>query len=111
MGAVLLAGGTKGKRFALPSARILIHQGSGGFSGAIPDVEVAARETLLLSNKCISIIATHAGQSFDKVKQDAARDYYMSADEAKAYGIIDEVLSPANPLPGRSDAEKAAAKG
>lgn len=109
MGAVLLAGGAKGKRFALPNARILIHQGSGGFSGAIPDIEVAARETLLLSTKCISIIANHSGQPFDKVKQDAARDYYMSAAEAKAYGIIDEVLTPSHPLPGRP-AEPAEAK-
>jgi ATP-dependent Clp protease protease subunit len=94
MGAVLLAGGTAGKRFALPNARILIHQGSGGFSGAIPDIEVAARETLTLSAKCISIIAAHSGQTFEKVKRDADRDFYMTAQEAKDYGIIDEVLEP-----------------
>jgi ATP-dependent Clp protease protease subunit len=94
MGAVLLAGGTAGKRYALPNARILIHQGSGGFSGAIPDIEVAARETLTLSAKCISIIADHSGQTFEKVKRDADRDFYMTAQEAKAYGIIDEVLEP-----------------
>ena len=99
MGAVLLAGGTKGKRFALPNARVLIHQGSGGFSGAIPDVEVAAREALTLSTKCMAILANHSGQSFDKVKQDSNRDYYMSAAEAKAYGLIDEVLEPAHPVP------------
>ncbi len=96
MGAVLLAGGTAGKRYALPNARILIHQGSGGFSGAIPDIEVAARETLTLSAKCISIIAAHSGQTFEKVKRDADRDFYMTAQEAKAYGIIDEVLEPAH---------------
>jgi ATP-dependent Clp protease protease subunit len=96
MGAVLLAGGTAGKRYALPNARILIHQGSGGFSGAIPDIEVAARETLTLSAKCISIIADHSGQTFEKVKRDADRDFYMTAQEAKAYGIIDEVLEPAH---------------
>jgi ATP-dependent Clp protease protease subunit len=94
MGAVLLAGGTAGKRYALPNARILIHQGSGGFSGAIPDIEVAARETLTLSAKCISIIADHSGQSFEKVKRDSDRDFYMTAQEANAYGIIDEVLEP-----------------
>jgi ATP-dependent Clp protease protease subunit len=94
MGAVLLAGGTAGKRYALPNARILIHQGSGGFSGAIPDIEVAARETLTLSAKCISIIAAHSGQTFEKVKRDADRDFYMTAQEAKDYGIIDEVLEP-----------------
>ncbi|MFN8593486.1 MAG: ATP-dependent Clp protease proteolytic subunit [Thermomicrobiales bacterium] len=94
MGAVLLAAGAPGKRFALPNARILIHQGSGGFSGAIPDIEVAAREALTLSARCISIIAAHSGQPFDKVKQDSDRDFYMTAPEAKAYGIIDEVLEP-----------------
>jgi ATP-dependent Clp protease protease subunit len=94
MGAVLLAGGTAGKRYALPNARILIHQGSGGFSGAVPDIEVAARETLTLSAKCISIIAAHSGQPFEKVKRDADRDFYMTAQEAKDYGIIDEVLEP-----------------
>jgi len=96
MGAVLLAGGTAGKRYALPNARILIHQGSGGFSGAIPDIEVAARETLTLSAKCISIIAAHSGQTFEKVKRDADRDFYMTAQEAKDYGIIDEVLEPSH---------------
>ena len=94
MGAVLLAGGTAGKRYALPNARILIHQGSGGFSGAVPDIEVAARETLTLSAKCISIIAAHSGRTFEKVKRDADRDFYMTAQEAKDYGIIDEVLEP-----------------
>ena len=93
MGAVILAGGAAGKRFSLPNARILIHRGSGGFSGNVPDIEVAARETLTLSNKCVSIIAQHSGQDFDKVKQDSDRDYYMSATEAKEYGIIDEVLT------------------
>jgi len=99
MGAVLLAGGAPGKRFALPNARILIHQGSGGFSGAVPDIEVAAREALTLSTKCLSILATHSGQSFDKVKQDADRDFYMTAHEAKDYGLIDDVLEPATPAP------------
>jgi ATP-dependent Clp protease protease subunit len=106
MGAVLLAGGAKGKRFALPNARILIHQGSGGFSGAVPDIEVAAREALTLSTKCMAILANHSGQSFDKVKQDSDRDYYMSAQEAKDYGLIDEVLEPIHKLtPDASEAE------
>ena len=95
MGAVLLAGGAPGKRFALPNARILIHQGSGGFSGAVPDIEVAAREALTLSAKCISLLAAHSGQPYDKVKQDSDRDYYMSAPEARDYGLVDEVLEPA----------------
>jgi ATP-dependent Clp protease protease subunit len=70
----------------------LIHQGSGGFSGAVPDIEVAAREALTLSAKCIAILAAHSGQPYEKVKQDSDRDYYMSAQEAKEYGLIDEVL-------------------
>jgi ATP-dependent Clp protease protease subunit len=94
MAAVLLTAGTPGKRFALPNARILIHQGSGGFSGAVPDIEVAAREALTLSAKCIAIIASHTGQPFEKVKHDSDRDFYMTAQEAKEYGLIDEVLEP-----------------
>src|SRR3954465_8463090 len=96
MGAVLLAGGTKGKRFALPNARILIHQGSGGFSGAVPDIEVAAREALTLSARCISLLAAHTGQTFEKVKRDSDRDFYMTAQEAKEYGLVDQVLEPAH---------------
>jgi ATP-dependent Clp protease, protease subunit len=92
MAAVLLAGGAKGKRFALPNARVMIHQGSSGFRGAVPDIEVAARETLSLTNKLTEILALHADQPFDKVKHDTERDYYMTAADAKAYGIIDEVL-------------------
>ena len=98
MGAVLLAGGAPGKRFALPNARIVIHQGSGGFSGAVPDIEVAARETMTLSAKCMAIIAEHSGQPFDKVKEDSARDYYLSAQEAREYGLVDEVLEPVRPI-------------
>ena len=99
MGAVLLAGGTHGKRFALPNARILIHQGSGGFSGAVPDIEVAAREALTLSAKCMAILAQHTGQPYEKIKRDSDRDYYMTAQEAKEYGIVDEVLEPAHAAP------------
>ncbi|MDQ3467965.1 MAG: ATP-dependent Clp protease proteolytic subunit [Chloroflexota bacterium] len=94
MAAVLLAGGTKGKRFALPNARVMIHQGSGGFRGAVPDIEVIARETLSLTTKLTEILAAHSGQEFDKVKRDTERDYYMTAQEAKEYGLIDEVLEP-----------------
>ena len=94
MAAVLLSGGTKGKRFALPNARVMIHQGSGGFRGAVPDIEVIARETLSLTTKLTEILAAHSGQPFDKVKRDTERDYYMTAQEAKEYGLIDEVLEP-----------------
>jgi len=92
MAAVLLAGGAKGKRFALPNARVMIHQGSSGFRGNVPDIEVAARETLNLTTKLTEILALHTGQAFDKVKHDTERDYYMTPHEAKEYGLIDEVL-------------------
>jgi ATP-dependent Clp protease protease subunit len=95
MAAVLLAGGTPGKRFALPNSRIMIHQGSSGFRGNIPDIEVQAKETFSVINKLTEILATHTGQPFDKVKEDTQRDYYMTGEEARAYGIVDEVLEPA----------------
>src|ERR671911_1109908 len=98
MAAVLLAGGAKGKRFALPNARVMIHQGSAGFRGAGPDLEVAARETLNLTTKLTQILAAHTGQQFDKVKQDTQRDYYMTAQEAKEYGLVDEVMIPSRLL-------------
>jgi ATP-dependent Clp protease, protease subunit len=100
MAAVLLAGGTKGKRFALPNARVMIHQGSAGFRGAVPDIEVVARETLSLTTKLTEIMAQHTGQPFEKVKRDTERDYYMTAQEAKEYGIVDEVLEPTKLLAG-----------
>ena len=100
MAAVLLAGGSKGKRFALPNARVMIHQGSSGFRGAVPDIEVAARETLSLTNKLTEILALHSGQEFAKVKHDTERDYYMTAEEAKEYGLVDEVLEPSKVLAG-----------
>ena len=105
MAAVLLAGGTKGKRFALPNSRVMIHQGSSGFRGAVPDIEVAARETLSLTTKLTEIVALHSGQSFERVKHDTERDYYMTAEEAKAYGIIDEVLEPLHVPAGRDGKE------
>lgn len=98
MAAVLLAGGAQGKRYALPNARIMIHQGSAGFRGNVPDIEVAARETLNLTTKLTQILADHSGQPFDKVKRDTERDYYMTSAEAKDYGLIDEVLEPSKPI-------------
>jgi ATP-dependent Clp protease protease subunit len=95
MAAVLLAAGTPGKRFALPNSRIMIHQGSAGFRGNVPDIEIAARETLKLTNTLTDILAEHTGQPFDKVKADTQRDYYMTGGEAKEYGLVDEVLTPA----------------
>jgi len=94
MGAVLLAAGATGKRYALPNSRIMIHQGSGGFRGNTPDVEIQMREMLHLTDRLMHILAEHTGQDFEKVKKDADRDYFMSAEEAKAYGIIDAVFEP-----------------
>lgn len=92
MGAVLLAAGARGKRYALPNARIMIHQGSGGFRGNTPDVEIQMREMLHLTDRLMHVLADHSGQPFEKVKRDSERDYFMSADEAKAYGLVDEVF-------------------
>ena len=95
MAAVLLAAGAPGKRFALPNSRVMIHQGSAGFRGAVPDIEVVARETLSLTTKLTEILAQHTGQPFEKVKRDTERDYFLTAEEAKEYGMVDEVLEPA----------------
>lgn len=94
MAAVLLAAGTPGKRFALPNSRIMIHQGSSGFRGAIPDIEVQAKETFSVINTLTQIMADHTGQPFDKVKADTQRDYYMNGEEASEYGLVDRVLTP-----------------
>ena len=93
MGALLLAGGTGGKRMALPNAKILIHQVSSGFQGQATDIEIHAREVIDLRRRLDEIIAEHTGQSIDKVKQDTERDYFMSSEEATQYGIIDRVIS------------------
>jgi len=95
MASVLLLAGTPGKRVALPRSRVLIHQGATGFQGAVPDVEIAAREVLRLTNTMIEIIARHTGQPVERVKRDTARDYYLSAEEAREYGIVDQVIESA----------------
>ena len=92
MGALLLSGGAEGKRMALPNAKILIHQVSGGFQGQASDIEIHARETLALRRKLDEIIAEHTGQPLEKVAKDTERDYYMSAEEAKEYNLIDRVI-------------------
>jgi ATP-dependent Clp protease, protease subunit len=92
MGAVILAGGTKGKRMALPNAKILIHQGSAGFHGQPTDIEIQAREVINLKRLMEGIMAKHTEQDLDKVSKDMDRDYYMTAQEAKDYGIIDVVI-------------------
>ncbi|HPM42865.1 MAG TPA: ATP-dependent Clp protease proteolytic subunit, partial [Candidatus Omnitrophota bacterium] len=92
MGAVLLAAGTPGKRFALPHARIMIHQPWGGVEGAAADISIQAQEILRMRSKLEEILAHHTKQPIDKIKKDSDRDYFMSADEAKAYGVVDEVI-------------------
>ena len=93
MGALLLAGGAKGKRMALPNSKILIHQVSAGFQGQATDIEIQARETLNLKRRLEEIIAEHTGQPLDKVAKDMERDYFMTAEESKEYGIIDNVVA------------------
>jgi ATP-dependent Clp protease, protease subunit len=93
MASVLLAAGAKGKRFALPNSRIMIHQGSAGFRGNTPDVEIQVREVMNLTNRLMGILAGHTGQTVEKVKRDSERDYFMSAEEAKEYCVIDEVFA------------------
>jgi ATP-dependent Clp protease protease subunit len=93
MGALLLAGGSEGKRFGLPNAKVMIHQvWTGGFGGQATDIEIRARETLSLKRRIEEIIAKHASQELDKVSKDMERDYFMTSNEAKEYGIIDRVL-------------------
>jgi ATP-dependent Clp protease protease subunit len=92
MGAVLLASGAKGKRFALPNSRIMIHQGSAGYRGNTPDILIQVRELGTLVERLHQILAHHTGKSVDKIKKDTERDHFMSADEAKDYGLIDEVF-------------------
>ena len=93
MGALLLAGGAAGKRMSLPNSKILIHQVSSGFSGQATDIEIHAREIIDIRRRLDEIIAHHTGQSYDKVRGDTERDYFMSSEEAKEYGIIDRVIS------------------
>ncbi len=92
MAAVMLAGGTKGKRLALPNARIMIHQGSAGFHGTPSDIDIIAKEVLRYKSLLIDLLAKHTGQPREKVEKDIDRDFYMSVNEAIEYGIVDKVL-------------------
>ena len=92
MGALLLAGGAEGKRMALPNSKILIHQVSGGFSGQATDIEIHAKEIIDVRRRLDEIIAKHTGQPLDKVAKDTERDYFMSAQEAKEYNLVDRVI-------------------
>ena len=107
MASVLLAAGAKGKRFALPNSRVMIHQGSGGFRGNTPDVFIQVKELEALININHGILAKHTGQTVEQIVKDTARDNFMSPDEAKAYGIIDEVYA----TPDQSLISEARSKG
>ena len=98
MGAVLLAAGTRGKRYSVPNSRILIHQPMGGFQGQASDIAIHAKETMLVREKLNKILSSHTGQTEDQIMKDTDRDNFMSANEAKNYGLIDEVLSERQPL-------------
>ena len=104
MGAILLTAGRKGKRYALPNARIMIHQPWGGAEGKASDIEITAREILRLKQRLNEILASHTGKTIETVTADTDRDYFMSAEEAKAYGLVDAVLTTA------TDMEQANAK-
>ncbi len=92
MGALLLCAGTKGKRYALPNARIMIHQPWGGVQGVAADINIQAKEILKLRDRINHILSKHTGQALDKIEKDTDRDYFMSAQEAKEYGLVDEVI-------------------
>ena len=92
MGSLLLAAGSKGKRFALPYSRIMIHQPWGGVQGSASDISIQAQEILLMKKELTKILADHSGQSFERLQADCDRDHFMSAEEAKGYGLVDEVI-------------------
>lgn len=104
MGALLLAGGTKGKRYALPNARVMIHQPMGGFQGQATEIDIHAKEILKIRERLNSIMVHHTGQPLERIERDTERDYFMSGDEAKEYGIIDEVIvrGPEKPKESKS---------
>jgi len=100
MGAVLLAGGTQGKRYGLPHARMMIHQPLGGFQGQAADMEIHAREMLYTRDRLNKILAKHTGQSVEQIKKDTDRDNFMSAGDAVGYGLIDKILESRGEIPG-----------
>jgi ATP-dependent Clp protease protease subunit len=105
MGALLLAAGTKGKRYALPNSRIMIHQPMGGFQGQATEVDIHAREILKMRERLNEILAKHSGQSVERLARDTERDYFMSPESARDYGLIDEVIAKA-PAHEKRDGEK-----
>ena len=109
MGTVLLCAGTPGKRYALPNATIHMHQAMGGAQGQASDVEIAAREILRVQDKIRMILSTHTGQPYDKIARDTDRDFYLPAEQAKEYGLIDEVIGTPLPIHSEDGAEPAKA--
>lgn len=99
MGAVLLAAGTTGKRIALPNSRIMIHQPWGGFQGQATDIDIQAREILKLRERLNEILAHHTGQPLERIAQDTERDYYMSGEESREYGLVDQVVTERTQAP------------
>jgi ATP-dependent Clp protease protease subunit len=110
MGALLLAAGATGKRFALPNARVMIHQPMGGFQGQATEIDIHAREILKIRERLNEIMAYHSGQPLDRIANDTERDYFMSGEEAKEYGLIDEVIVRSL-AKGPKDEAKSGAKG
>jgi ATP-dependent Clp protease protease subunit len=106
MGAVLLAAGTKGKRFCLPNARVMIHQPWGGAQGAASDIKIQAEEILSMKKRLNAILAKHTGQPEPKIEKDSDRDFFMSAADAKAYGLVDDVIESLKDKEKKNDATK-----
>jgi ATP-dependent Clp protease protease subunit len=97
MGSLLLTAGAKGKRYSLPHARIMIHQPAGGFQGQATDIEIQAREILRIKDALDTIMAKHTGQDLERIKRDTDRDFFMSGEQAKEYGLVDDVITVRGP--------------
>ena len=110
MGAVLLAAGTRGKRYSLPNSRILIHQPMGGFQGQASDIEIQAKEILRMKERLNQILMTHTGKQIEDIQKDTDRDFFMSGEEARAYGIVDHVIANRDDLDKLEDSENENAK-
>jgi ATP-dependent Clp protease protease subunit len=106
MGAVLLAAGTKGKRYSLPNSRILIHQPMGGFQGQASDIEIQAKEILRMKDRLNQILMKHTGKAMDDIQKDTDRDFFMSGEEARKYGLIDHVIANRDDLDRLEQLEK-----
>ena len=110
MGAVLLAAGTQGKRYSLPNSRIMIHQPMGGFQGQASDIEIQAKEILRMKDRLNQILMAHTGKKIEEIQKDTDRDFFMSGDEAKVYGIVDHVIANRDDLDNLENSESENAK-